>query len=366
MPTEGFQIAPLSSWLPAKNAPLVIAGPCSAESREQFLTTATQLAANPRIDALRGGVWKPRTRPGSFEGIGTPALDWLVEAKQLTGLPVATEVANKHHVEAALKAGIDILWIGARTTVNPFYVQEIADALQGVDVPVLVKNPIHPDLGLWLGALERLNAAGIQKLAAIHRGFFAYETGPFRNEPKWELTFELRTRLPNLPILCDPSHIAGRRDLIAEVSQTALDINMDGLMIESHCNPDAALSDAKQQITPQTLGQILDNLVVKTPHLQNIEAFQSLQAIREKIDQLDNEMIATLARRFALVNEIGILKDRENISIFQLERFFGLMESRQEAGKNQGLDAALLRELFQVIHKFSVKTQVEASGDLNS
>jgi chorismate mutase len=363
MPSEGFQISPIQTWLPAQNAPLVIAGPCSAESREQFLTTAQQLAANPRIDALRGGVWKPRTRPGLFEGIGTPALDWLVEAKQLTGLPVATEVANKHHVEAALKAGIDILWIGARTTVNPFYVQEIADALMGVNVPVLVKNPIHPDLGLWLGALERLNAAGIQQLAAVHRGFFAYETGPFRNEPKWELTFELRARVPDLPLLCDPSHIAGRRDLIAAVSQTALDINMDGLMIESHCNPDAALSDAKQQVTPDALAVILDKLVVKLPHSSNSLAFQQLQQLRTRIDGLDAQLISTLAQRFDLVNQIGVLKDRENISIFQLERFFAMLEARQNAGSNQGLDVALLKELFQVIHKFSVKTQVEAGGN---
>lgn len=364
MPSEGFQIKKISSWLHSHNAPLVIAGPCSAESRDQFLTTAQQLAANPRIDALRGGVWKPRTRPGSFEGIGTPALDWLVEAKQITGLPVATEVANKHHVEAALKAGIDILWIGARTTVNPFYVQEIADALAGVNIPVLVKNPIHPDLGLWLGALERLNAVGIQQLAAVHRGFFAYETGPFRNEPRWELTFELRTRVPDLPILCDPSHIAGRRDLIAAVSQTALDINMSGLMIESHCNPDAALSDAKQQVTPAALAIILDQLVVKVPLSKSSAAFKELQLLRSKIDVLDQQLIDMLVQRFGLVTEIGVLKDREKISIFQLERFFAMLESRQKAGADMGLDAALMKELFQVVHKFSVKTQVE-SGEPN-
>jgi chorismate mutase len=343
-----------------RNKPIVLAGPCSAESREQVLETARQLAADPRIHAMRAGVWKPRTRPGSFEGIGAPALDWLLEARAETGLPVATEVANRHHVEAALNSGIDILWIGARTTVNPFYVQEIADALRGVDIPVLVKNPIHPDLGLWVGAIERLRAAGIQQLAAVLRGFFAYDSGPFRNEPRWEMTFELRGLLPDLPILCDPSHIAGRRDLIADVSQTALDIQLDGLMIETHYRPDEALSDAKQQITPHALKETLNALVLRKQDAQGLLAFNKLEGLREKIDTIDLSLIEILAERFKVVEAIGQLKEQEQISIFQLERFFQLLDDRKIRGLVNGLEADFMLELFQVIHKFSVQHQVNS------
>jgi chorismate mutase len=350
----------------AHERPLVIAGPCSAESREQLLDTARQLAKDGRVNAIRAGVWKPRTRPGSFEGIGTPALQWLIEAREETGLPVATEVANRHHVEAALKAGVDILWIGARTTVNPFYVQEIADALRGTDIPVLVKNPIHPDIGLWVGALERLQEAGIRQLAAVLRGFFAYDSGPFRNEPRWEMTFELRGLAPDLPILCDPSHIAGRRDLIATVAQTAMDIQLEGLMIETHCRPEEALSDAKQQITPVALSQILDQLVLRKQDAEGLITFQKLEGLRAEIDQIDVRLIQILTERFKVVEAIGLLKNQEQISIFQLERFFQLLDDRRMRGIIAGLDPDLLRELFQVIHKFSVQQQVNTRVNRSS
>src|SRR4051812_16122902 len=265
--------------------PFIISGPCSAETESQMVTTAKQLAATGKVHALRAGIWKPRTRPGQFEGAGDEGLKWLVLAKQETGLPITTEVATAAHVEACLKAGVDILWIGARTTVNPFSVQEVADSLKGVDVPVMVKNPVNPDLELWIGALERLNKAGITKLAAIHRGFSSFEKGPFRNAPMWDLAIELKTRIPELDIICDPSHIAGARDLIALISQKALDLDMVGLMIESHINPDAAWSDAKQQVTPANLGKIIDGLVVRTVTSDSKTFKDTLSILREQIDQ---------------------------------------------------------------------------------
>ena len=247
---KALQLESISKWLPTASKPIIISGPCSAETEEQTIATAKQLAATGKVHALRAGIWKPRTRPGQYEGAGEEGLKWLIQAKKETGLPVTTEVANAAHVDACLKAGVDILWVGARTTVNPFSVQEIADALKGVDIPVMVKNPINPDLELWIGALERLNKAGLTKLAAIHRGFSSFEKGPFRNAPMWDMAIELKTRIPELDILCDPSHIAGNRDLISFISQKALDLDMAGLMIESHIDPDAAWSDAKQQVTP--------------------------------------------------------------------------------------------------------------------
>ncbi len=351
------QVNVLNQWFPKAASPLVIAGPCSAESEKQILEIARKLAENPKIAALRAGVWKPRTRPGSFEGIGEIALDWLVKAKLETGLPIAVEVANAHHVEASLKAGVDIMWIGARTTVNPFFVQEIAEALAGTQQKVLVKNPIHPELGLWLGALERLDKVGLDHLAAVHRGFFSTQSSPFRNEPKWELSFELRAEAPDIPILADPSHIAGNRNLIQEVSQTALDLNLDGLMIETHNHPDSALSDAAQQITPETLFEILNNIELKKEEIQNDQASKLILEIRDKIDSLDKSILDKIASRNDLVREIAEIKHREKITIFQLNRWFQILSDRTDWGAEQKIEQEFIQDLFQVIHKHSVGLQ---------
>lgn len=351
--------SPLSSWLPNQHMPLVIAGPCSAESEAQVLEVARALKASGNIVAMRAGVWKPRTRPGSFEGIGVPALAWLQRAKQETGLPVFTEVANAHHVEAALQHGIDGLWIGARTTVNPFYVQEIADALRGVDVPVLVKNPLHPEAGLWVGALERFAAVGIKKLGAVHRGFYSYASAPFRNEPKWEMSIELRAQAPEIPILCDPSHIAGRRDLIAEVCQTALDINMDGLMIEVHPQPEKALSDAEQQLSPSGLQEVLSQLVVRNAETDDWEFNQQLEELRAQIDQIDYQVLDDLINRFEVVKQIGAVKRDNDVTIFQIRRWFNVLNDRKAYGAQAGLKEQFIHELYQLIHKYSIGLQSE-------
>lgn len=342
-----------------KERPFLVAGPCSAESEEQVHQTIAELVKHARVDVIRAGVWKPRTRPGSFEGIGTPALRWLDEARQEFGLPLATEVANAEHVEWALKHDIEYLWLGARTTVNPFYVQEIANALKGTDRKVWVKNPLHPDIGLWIGALERVNRSGITDMAAIHRGFFAYDSKPYRNEPKWELAIEMRRLVPDLPILCDPSHIAGTPGLISEVSQTALDLNMDGLMIESHWNPSLASSDAQQQVTPRRLGEIMSGLVLRDTSSEDALFLSKLKTLRERIDEIDGELIEVLARRIRVVEEIGAFKKDRNVAVFQLDRWFEILETRSDWGEEQSLYRELVEELFKLIHKHSVRTQTD-------
>ncbi len=281
-----LNIQPLNTWIQAKHEPLLIAGPCSAETEDQLVATAHLLAATGKVTALRAGIWKPRTRPGEFEGIGSIGLEWLKRAKEETGLPTTVEVATGKHVEEALKAGVDILWVGARSTVNPFTVQEIADALKGVDVPVMVKNPVNPDLSLWIGALERINNAGITKLAAIHRGFSSFEKTGFRNEPMWDIAINLKTLAPELPIICDPSHITGNRALIGYVSQKALDLDMQGLMIESHIDPSVAWTDAAQQVTPGALSEIIDHLVLRKPEIKDIDVKDALSELRAKIDKI--------------------------------------------------------------------------------
>lgn len=338
--------------------PRIVAGPCSVESEAQMLATARALAQDKRILALRGGVWKPRTQPGSFEGIGRPALQWLKKAGRETGLPVITEVANHQHVEDALQAGIDMLWIGARTTVNPFYVEEIAEALRGTDIPVLVKNPIHPELKLWLGALERLEQKGISQLMAIHRGFYAYQSQPFRNEPKWEVFFELRTQRPDIPVLCDPSHIAGKSELIGEVAQSALDLGMEGLIIESHLQPTKALSDARQQVSPAQLSSILDQLVCRKEAPENERFIQKLEDLRRQIDRVDEKLLETLRERIHLVEQIGPVKEENEATIFQMRRWFKVLENRKRFGREQGLDPEIVHELFQLIHKYSIDIQL--------
>ncbi|MDB2368793.1 bifunctional 3-deoxy-7-phosphoheptulonate synthase/chorismate mutase type II [Flavobacteriales bacterium] len=337
------------------NRPLIIAGPCSAESQEQLLTTAKGLEHKATI--FRAGVWKPRTRPNSFEGVGQDALEWLKVVKNETNLKVATEVANTQHVEQCLKAGIDVLWLGARTTVNPFYVQEIAESLRGVDIQVMVKNPLHPELSLWMGAIERLNQVGVTQLSAVHRGFFTLEKSAFRNEPKWEIPIKLKRLMPDLPIICDPSHISGSPHMLAEVSQTAMDLNMDGLMIETHYNPSIALSDAQQQITPQELIVLLDNLILRTSTNTNTEFKTLLNKLRLEIDDIDKKLIDIVGQRTNIVREIGRYKKENAVTILQIERWFDILKSRKEWGEDSNLDPQMVAELFELIHKHSVLTQ---------
>lgn len=358
MTKKGLQLEPISSWMKTSK-PVIISGPCSAETEEQTIATAKQVAATGKVHALRAGIWKPRTRPGQYEGAGDVGLTWLVQAGKETGLPVTTEVANAAHVEAALKAGVNFLWVGARTTVNPFSVQEVADALKGVDIPVLVKNPINPDVELWLGALERLNKAGITKLAAIHRGFSSFEKGPFRNAPMWDLAIELKTRVPELDMICDPSHIAGNRDLIAFISQKALDLDMAGLMIESHINPDAAWSDAKQQVTPAVLGKIVNELVVRTPSVDNKTFKDTLSILREQIDHLDDEIMQRLSQRMKISEKIGQYKKENNVTILQVSRWEEIVQTRIALCKAMGLNEEFTNDLLKLIHHESIQVQTK-------
>lgn len=346
-----------------KQRPFVISGPCSAETESQMLTTARMLAATGKVDALRAGIWKPRTRPGQFEGAGLDGLKWLVKAKQETGLPITTEVANAAHVEACLNAGVDILWIGARTTVNPFSVQEIADALKGVDVPVMIKNPVNPDLELWMGALERIERAGIRQMAAIHRGFSSFEKGPFRNAPMWDLAIELKTRVPGLEMFCDPSHISGNRELIAMVSQKALDLDMAGLMIESHLNPDAAWSDAKQQVTPSSLTYILDHLVVRTASVTDKSFKDTLAVLRDQIDHLDDEIMQKMASRMKISKQIGQYKKDNNVTILQVGRWEEIVQTRVALGQAMGLEEGFTRDLLRLIHHESIQVQTKVMNE---
>jgi chorismate mutase len=354
-----LQLQSISKWLPTASKPIIISGPCSAETEEQTVATAKQIAATGKVHALRAGIWKPRTRPGMYEGAGEEGLKWLIAAKKETGLPVTTEVANAAHVDACLKAGVDILWVGARTTVNPFSVQEIADALKGVDIPVMVKNPINPDLELWIGALERLNKAGLTKLAAIHRGFSSFEKGPFRNAPMWDMAIELKTRIPELDIICDPSHIAGNRELISFISQKALDLDMCGLMIESHINPDAAWSDAKQQVTPSVLAKIIDGLVVRTVTSDNKTFKDTLSILREQIDQLDDEIMSKMAARMKISEKIGQYKKENNVTILQVNRWEEIIQTRITLGKAMGLDSQFTSDLLKLIHHESIQIQTK-------
>lgn len=354
--SKGLQLESLSSWTNVQR-PFIISGPCSAETEEQMVSTARQIAATGKVHALRAGIWKPRTRPGQYEGAGNEGLKWLIRAKEETGLPVTTEVANAAHVEACLKAGVDFLWVGARTTVNPFSVQEVADALRGVNIPVLVKNPINPDLELWIGALERLNRAGITKLAAIHRGFSSFEKGPFRNAPMWDLAIELKTRVPELDIVCDPSHISGNRELIGLISQKALDLDMAGLMIESHLNPDAAWSDAKQQVTPANLAKIIEGLVVRSVSSESKTFKDTLSILREQIDQLDDEIMQRIAARMKISEKIGQYKKDNNVTILQVNRWEEILQSRVSLAKAMGLDEEFLRDLLKLVHQESIQIQ---------
>ena len=342
--------------LPSDNneRPLVIAGPCSAETEEQVMTTARQLA-DKGCRMFRAGVWKPRTKPGGFEGQGETALPWLQNVKKSTGMLVATEVATPEHVELALKYGIDILWIGARTSANPFAMQALADSLKGVDVPVLVKNPVNPDLELWIGALERINQAGVTRLAAIHRGFSSYDKKIYRNLPMWQIPIELRRRFPSVPIMCDPSHIGGSRELVAPLCQQAMDLGFDGLIVESHCSPDSAWSDAKQQVTPDVLDYILSLLVIRDEKVTT----EGIHVLRKQIDELDNQLIELLAKRMRVCREIGQYKKEHNMTVLQTSRYNEILDKRGAQGALCGMSADFIRSVFEEVHEESVRQQME-------
>lgn len=336
--------------------PLVIAGPCSAETEEQVLKIAHELK-NSDVSIFRAGIWKPRTRPGGFEGVGAIGLKWLQKAKAETGLLMATEVANATHVKLALEHDIDVLWIGARTTVNPFAVQEIADALNGSDKIVLVKNPVNPDLSLWIGALERLEKANIKNIGAIHRGFSTYEKTKYRNNPEWQIAIDLQNKFPNLPLLCDPSHITGRRDMIQEVSQQALDFNFDGLIIETHCDPDNAWSDAAQQVTPAKLKQIFIDLKVRKESDDADDFTKKMNMKRAQIDEFDSKLIQILGKRMKISDEIGLLKKEKNVAILQNKRWNEILGKMILDGEEKGLSEEFILKLFKAIHQESISHQ---------
>lgn len=334
--------------------PIVIAGPCSAETEEQVMVTARELAKNG-VKIFRAGIWKPRTKPGGFEGVGEQGLVWLKRVKEETGMLVATEVATKQHVNAALDAGVDVLWIGARTSANPFAMQEIADALEGKDVPVLVKNPVNPDLELWIGAMQRLYNAGLRRIGAIHRGFSAYGKHLYRNMPQWHIPIELRRRLPNLTIFCDPSHIGGKRELVAPLSQQAMDMGFDGLIIESHCEPDSAWSDKSQQVTPEVLNFILHTLVVR----DSVQTTESLALLRQQIDQIDSELLEALSKRMRVSREIGQYKKEHSMPVVQTGRYDDILNSRARSAEELGMSGEFMKVVYQAIHEESVRQQIE-------
>jgi len=353
----------IKDWKGYKGRPFLISGPCSAESEEQVIETAKALAATGKVSIFRAGIWKPRTRPNSFEGVGNAGLKWLRRVRQETGLLVGTEVANEKHVYEALKYGIDMLWIGARTSVNPITVQEIADALKGVDVMVFVKNPVNPDIELWIGALERIASAGIKRLGAIHRGFSTYEKTIYRNQPNWQLPIELRRRIPEIPILCDPSHIAGAREYLHEISQKAMDLNFDGLMIESHINPEKALSDASQQINPEELKELLSRLILRSPSTDDPKLLDVLGELRQQIDVFDDHLLDLLEKRMKVSETIGRYKKENNITILQSARWDEIVKRAMIKGRAKGLSEELIDSMFKAIHQESINRQMKIMND---
>ncbi|MDH5598496.1 MAG: bifunctional 3-deoxy-7-phosphoheptulonate synthase/chorismate mutase type II [Cyclobacteriaceae bacterium] len=355
---KDIKITKIEDWGFGFKNPILVAGPCSAESAEQIDTISKQLKSS-NIDMFRAGIWKPRTRPGSFEGVGEEGLEWMKIAKENLGKPVTTEVANAKHVEQALKAGIDILWIGARTTVNPFSVQEICDALEGVDIPVMVKNPINPDLQLWIGAIERLNNVGITKIAAIHRGFSNKYVTQFRNAPEWSMPLKLKELIPDISIISDPSHICGNREMLADISQKALNFGLDGIMVETHNDPDNAWSDAKQQITPETYNAMINNLVIRNSIDNAPELKTNLEELREKVDVMDRKLIDVLSERFEYIKSIGKYKRANNLAVFQKDRWKDVTESRVKMGTDRDLSEEFMRSLLSAIHEESIKQQEE-------
>ena len=353
-----FDIEPMSQWMPCGDKPCIIAGPCSAESEEQVIETARELAKIPMVKVFRAGLWKPRTRPGAFEGVGDKGLDWLIRVKQETGLKITTEVANPIHVEKALAAGIDMVWLGARTVVNPFSIQEIGEALKGTEIPVMVKNPLNPDLTTWMGALERINRMGIRKLVAIHRGFSYYKHSPYRNDPMWEIPIELKRLCPELPVIVDSSHICGKTELLSSISQRAIDLEMNGLMIEVHIQPKEALTDRQQQITPEQLNLLLAELILRKP-LGSAEFQSSLEAFRSENDKIDQQLMDIIAQRMAIVDQIGNYKKANKITILQLKRWNQIFRERIENGQELGLTREFIMKLLEVVHEESIQRQID-------
>lgn len=345
-----------SILLPGVDAkrPLIIAGPCSAETEEQVMETARSLAARG-VKIFRAGIWKPRTKPGGFEGVGTEGLVWLKRVKAELGMYTTVEVATAQHVREALAHDVDILWIGARTSANPFAMQELADSLEGMDIPVLIKNPVNPDLDLWIGAIQRIYNAGIRRIGAIHRGFSSFDKKIYRNLPQWHIPIELHRQIPNLPIICDPSHIGGKRELIASISQQAMDLNFDGLIVESHCNPDKAWSDAAQQVTPEVLDFILNTLVIR----DITQTTESLTALRRQIDELDNSLLELLARRMRVSREIGTYKKEHNMPVLQAQRYDEILQNRISQAEQLDMDAEFMKTVLVAIHEESVRQQME-------
>lgn len=341
--------------------PIIISGPCSAETEEQTVQTAIELK-RLGIKIFRAGIWKPRTRPNSFEGVGSIGLEWMKSVKKETGMLLAVEVANVKHIYESLKTGIDILWIGARTTANPFAVQEIADALKGINIPIMIKNPINPDVNLWIGAIERFYQIGINNVGAIHRGFSSFEKSIFRNVPQWEIPIELKTRLPHIPIFCDPSHIAGNRILLPEISQKAIDLNFDGLMIETHINPDKAWSDSQQQLTPRSLQNLINNLIIRKEKPEGI-SLDAIEDIRFKIDQCDDELIEILEKRMQLVQSIGQYKKQHKMTILQPERWETVLNKSIEKGITKNLNKEFVSNIFKSIHQESINKQTEIMNE---
>lgn len=354
--TEKVKAGIQEKW---KKRPLIISGPCSAETEEQVLSTAQQLAATGKIDMLRAGIWKPRTRPGSFEGVGTKGLTWLQQAKKLTALPTTVEVATAKQVEDALHFDVDVLWLGARTTVNPFSVQEVSDALRGVNVPVLIKNPINPDLELWTGAVERVSKVGVKNIGLIHRGFSSYGNTEYRNAPMWHLAIEMKRRNPELLMINDPSHICGRRDILLEVAQKAIDLDYDGLMIEAHIDPDNAWSDAKQQVTPEQLSAMLNEIIWRREDIASEEFHQALEKLRHQINHLDDELMQILSQRMKIAEKIAVYKKENNITILQTNRWNEILNRAcQKAGK-LGLSKEFITKYFDAVHMESISHQTK-------
>lgn len=362
-----MNIIPLNSWFEDfKCDPLLIAGPCSAETEEQVIEIASQLKEKAPPSVYRAGLWKPRTRPGSFSGVGMKGLKWLIRVKEEFGYKVTVEAASPRHVEACLKAGIDILWIGARSVSNPFSVDEIAEALQGVDVPVLVKNPLNPDIDLWIGAIERVARAGITRIAAIHRGFSPFERTRYRNMPKWEIPIELRRRINNLPVLCDPSHMAGDAILVNELAQKAMDLNMYGLMTEVHHDPPNALSDNKQQLTPDRYQEMINRLVIRKPDIDDPGFLNDLEELRNQVDSIDFQIVELISGRMKISDQLGDYKYRNNVAVLQMERWMEILRTRIKHGAKLGLDTDFMEKLLKLFHQESIRRQTEVMRKLKA
>ncbi|MCD6659064.1 MAG: bifunctional 3-deoxy-7-phosphoheptulonate synthase/chorismate mutase type II [Lentimicrobium sp.] len=359
-------IPALSSWDIYKKRPLLMTGPCSAETEEQVMVTASALVKAGKVDVFRAGIWKPRTRPNSFEGVGAAGLKWLKQVKQEFGIPIGTEVATEKHVYEALKFGVDVLWVGARTTVNPFAVQEIANALQGVDVMVMVKNPINPELELWVGAIERIMKAGVSHVAAIHRGFSSYEKTAFRNQPQWQIPIDLRQRMPGLPLICDPSHIGGKRTYLADIAQEAMDLNFDGLMLETHIDPDNAWSDKQQQLTPEGLTALLDGLVLRDEDTSDSKFVSTIDELRSQIDIFDDQLLDILERRMQVAKTIGEYKKKHNITVLQTNRWQEIVNKAIRKAETKGLSHEFISVILKAIHQESIANQMKIMNEADS